>query len=113
MQDDVAWHVYGHAPRHLTMLNACLFGSNNLFFQKTLIFWESSQNLCAKVAKAKACSSQGQSNPPRAKAAPNGHAAVATHGHAARARHATKAEAAYGHASKAKAAPYGHATTKA
>ena len=34
-----------HARGHPAMPNACHFGSNNLLFQKTLIFWETRQGL--------------------------------------------------------------------
>ena len=71
MRGDAAWRACGHAPGHPFMPNACHFGSNNLFFQKTLIFWETSQGQGMQqprprqgphghaAAKAKACSSQG------------------------------------------------------
>ena len=75
MRGDAAWRACGHAPGHPAMPNACLpasLGENNLLFQKTLIFWEITQNLWARhAAKAKARS------PPRhaakAKARSQGH----------------------------------------
>jgi hypothetical protein len=75
------------APCHA---NACLLGANNLFFQKTLIFWEISQNLWAKQQRPR--------QPPM--------------GMLPRPRHATAKAKAKGHghaAAKAKAAPHGHA----
>ena len=48
MRGDAAWRACGHAPGHPAMPNACLFGANNLLFQKTLIFWEITRNLWAR-----------------------------------------------------------------
>ena len=53
MRGDAAWRACGHAPGHPAMPNACLpasLGENNLLFQKTLIFWEITQNLWARHA---------------------------------------------------------------
>ena len=69
MRGDAAWRACGHAPGHPAMPNACLFGANNLLFQKTLIFWEITRNLWARQRRPRqqppmACS-QGQGMLPR------------------------------------------------
>jgi len=123
MRGDAARRACGHAPGHLAMPKACHFGSNNLLFQKTLIFWETSQGQGMQqprprqppmgtqprprqpmgmqqprpthaAAKAKACSSQGLGSPPWA---------CSSQGLGSPHRHA---------AAKALAAPHGHAAAK-
>ena len=79
MRGDAAWRACGHAPGHPAMPNACHFGSNNLFFQKTLIFWETSQGQGMQQPRPR--------QPPMGTQPRHGHAAAkakaAPHGHSA------------------------------
>ena len=75
MRGDAAWRACGHAPGHPAMPNACHFGSNNLFFQKTLIFWETSQGQGMQQPRPRQPPMGMQQ--PRPRQPPHGHAAKA------------------------------------
>ena len=83
MRGDAAWRACGHAPGHPAMPNACHFGSNNLLFQKTLIFWETRQGLGSPPwARSQGQGSQGLQQP-RPRQPPMGLQQPRPQGHAA------------------------------